>query len=135
MDGESGPDDPSNLQIPEIPVPELPKSNADAKAALEESSLALGVDLEKQRAKNDLSILIRKDRISKFIHVIECSFILVVGALIVAGAFTIGWHHLTPSKMHYLDPEELGSLQALLFNGAVGGAVAALAKKHVLEGK
>jgi hypothetical protein len=123
---------PQLSSIPSLPEPNLPEGLSDSKAALEESSLALGVDLEAQKARNDLNRLLRENRIQSWLHCVILGFIVVVGSMVIAGSVTMGWHYLTPEWLHYLASDQIMEIKSLLLSGTIGGVVANIGRKHLI---
>ena len=101
----------------------------DSPAAFEQAAIALGVDLEHQKAKNDLNKLLRSDNLELHVHRIMKIFLWVAFLMSLAGVVTFGYHELTPVRMHFLEPDQVDEIKSLLFSGGMGAAISFVAQR------
>lgn len=125
MDGEE-----SKLPlIPMLPEPTAGELNIDSPAAFEQTAFALGVDLEHQRAQNDLNKLLREDNLEVHIHRIMKAFLWVAFLITLAGLVVFSWHELTPLKIHFLEADQVDDIKSILFSGGMGAAISFVAQR------
>lgn len=101
----------------------------DSSAAFEQTAIALGVDLEHQRAKNDLNKLLRDDNLELHVHRIMKLFLWVAFLMGLAGVVTFAYHELTPKWLHFLDPDQVDEIKSILFSGGMGAAISFVAQR------
>jgi hypothetical protein len=115
--------------IPDLPPPTPGELTVDSSAAFEEITLALGVNLEDQRAKNDLNKLLREDNLELHVHRIMKVFLWVAFGLSLSGIVIFGYHELTPKWLHFLEPDQVDDIKSILFSGGMGAAISFVAQR------
>ena len=98
----------------------------DRKAKAEEANWDKEGKLRGQEEKNKL-LWLKAYGFMVFVFLIFFS-LLFIGAL---GSWAV--HHLLPSSFHWLDADQLTTIQSILFSGSVGGVVSIVAQKQLLK--
>jgi hypothetical protein len=122
----------TNGEIPplsNLPAPTADELAADSPAAFEQTALALGVDLEHQRAKNDLNKLLREDNLEVHVHRIMKVFLWVAFLLSLSGIVIFAYHEMTPKWLHFLEPDQVDDIKSILFSGGMGAAISFVAQR------
>lgn len=81
-------------------------------------------DLEKIKLKNDESWL-RKYGLLLNIFTITFSLLFLIALLIWS------WHYLMPENLRWLNVENLGKIQSVLFSGSMGAIISGIIKSQV----
>ena len=105
-----------------LPAPSESELTPDSSAAFEQVSLELGVDLEHQKAKNDLNKLLRQDNLELHIHLIMKVFLWVAFMMSLSGIVIFAYHELTPPWVHFLEADQVEDIKSILFSGGMGAA-------------
>jgi hypothetical protein len=114
-----------------LPAPTARELVPDSPAAFEETALALGVDIEHQKAKNDLNKLLREDdHVPRIMKV----FLWVAFAMSLSGVIIFAYHELTPKWLHFLEPDQVESIKSILFSGGMGAAISFIAQRFTKSG-
>jgi hypothetical protein len=114
-----------------LPQPTTAELLPDSPAAFEQTAIALGVDIEHQRAKNDLNKLLRSDNLELHIHRIVKLIMWVVCVLGLTGVSFFGYHHLTPGNLHFLTDAQVDDIKSMLFSGGMGAAISFAAQRYL----
>jgi hypothetical protein len=122
---------PPAVVIPDLPVPSASELSPDSPAAFEQASIALGVDIENQKAQNDLNKLLRSDDLEFHIHRVLKVFLWTVCLITLGGIITFSYHTLTPVKLHFLEPDQVEDIKSILFSGGMGAAISFIAQRYM----
>jgi len=116
-----------------LPPPTESELVPDSSAAFEQTSIALGVDLEHQKAKNDLNKLLREDNLEVHVHLIMKVFLWVSFLMSLAAVVIFAYHALTPKRLHFLEPDQVDNIKSILFSGGMGAAISFVAQRFSKE--
>jgi hypothetical protein len=89
--------------------PELEAKIADGKAKAASIALASGME--------------------SHLHKVSVCGVYVIGGLVVVAIAIWLFHFMVPTSYRFLTPEQVESLQKILFSGFIGGAIGGQAKK------
>jgi hypothetical protein len=117
--------------IPDLPQPTARELSPDSPAAFEQASIALGVDIENQKAQNGLNKLLRNDDLELHIHRVLKVFLWTVCLITLGGILTFSYHTLTPEKIHFLKPNQVEAIKSILFSGGMGAAISFIAQRYM----
>lgn len=115
-----------------IPPPDVPSSGlrwASSPARKEEKEWG---ELDKIKHQNDGRWL----RVYGWILV---SLTIVFAAIFISALLIWSWHHLAPAfldqtRLHWLNPEQIGKIQSILFSGGMGAVISGIVKNQISKG-
>jgi hypothetical protein len=97
---------------------------AEGKQALgEATALAVGADLSDRRQLNEVNELFRADRANTHLHLISvCAvWVIALGAFALFASLIL--HMILPSRMRFLDADDIKQITSFLFTGVLGGVI------------
>ena len=107
---------------PVPPPPDDPHWSNDKKAAAEERNWDQENKLKGQKQRNYLLFL----RVYGWIPPV---LVMLLAVAFLASFSSWLWHYITPTSWHWLDSEQLGKIQSVIFSSALGGVVSFILQK------
>lgn len=111
-----------------IPAPEVPSSLlwASGKAEKEEREWS---DLDKIKQEND-------GRWLKVYGWILVALTITFAVIFISALLVWTWHHIAPAyigswQTHWLDSQQLGKIQSILFSGGMGAVISGIVRTQV----
>lgn len=114
-----------------VPKAGTPSSGPSGKAEDEAIAMAKGLDLESSKTATKLKKLSRSDALDGHLHkLITCAlyFVFILVGLSVLFIFI----HMT-NICSWMQPDQVDELTELITTGAVGGAIATIAKSRLMS--
>ncbi|AJY65521.1 Uncharacterised protein [Burkholderia pseudomallei] len=102
--------------------------SADAIATKEATSLAAGIDLEKDGARQEHK---RHQTFRNHINVATIGLFWVICLGLLIGIATYAWHMVTPDALHYLTEKQLDKLQTVLGSAVLSSALTGYVNKRM----
>ena len=122
------PEAPDERYVPQVLRVDPPAADLDGgRAEAESSYLANDKDLDTAARHSDHE---RRERFRDHVGraLIFCFWIIVV--LMIAAVVSWAWHFIMPAKWHYLDKDQLSTIQTVVISGALASIVPAIGKKY-----
>jgi hypothetical protein len=101
-----------------------PEEAAEGKQALgEAAALAVGADLSDRRQLNEVNELFRADRANTHLHRVSVCAVWVIAFGAFALFASLILHMILPSRMRFLDSDDIKQITSFLFTGVLGGLI------------
>lgn len=115
-----------------IPSPEVPSAGLRwASSAARKEAKEWG-ELDQIKQQND-------GRWLKVYGWILVSLTIVFALIFISALLIWSWHHLAPAcigqtRLHWLNPEQIGKIQSILFSGGMGAVISGIVKNQISKG-
>lgn len=107
--------------------PPLPGED-DGRAEAESSYFANDRDLETAARLNNHE---RRERFRDHIGMAIIFCFWVVVTLMIVAVISWAWHFIVPASLHYLNKEQLSTIQTVVISGALASIIPAVGKKYL----
>lgn len=107
----------------QLPQPTSAELGEDKQALGEAAALAVGADLSDRRQLNEVNELFRADRANTHLHLISVCAVWVIALGAFALFVSLILHMILPSRMRFLDADDIRQITTFLFTGLLGGLI------------
>ena len=112
-------------RVPRVDVPETDQAD---RATLEAEAMAAGLRLDEEAAFHAHK---RRERLRTHLGFAAILLFWLFVVIVVAAVATYAWHIIAPPEFHYLEENQVNTIQTILISGLLSWIVPSYAKRYM----